>query len=181
MHRPSDQPVDVYVGLGSNEGDRAAAFALALGALGRVEDTRVVAVSPVYEGEAHVPEGEPPQPDHLNAVARLSTCLPPAELLGHLQRIEREAGREPGPKWAPRPLDLDLLLYGEEAIRYHTPYASLTVPHPQMGERRFVLAPLADLAPDLVVPEHGGATVADLLARCPDTARLARTDVALPA
>ncbi len=178
MNHPPDRPIAAFLALGSNLGDRAAALRQAIARLGEVDETRVAAVSPVYETETHVQPGQPPQPDHLNAVVRLETRLPPAELLGHLQRIEREAGREPSERWAPRPLDLDLLLYGDAAVRLRSPFGSLTVPHPRLPERRFVLQPLADLAPDALVPELD-ATVAELLARCPDPARLEPTDLDL--
>lgn len=107
--------------------------------------------------------GGPPQPDFLNAVVTGRTLLPPLDLLGLLKRLEVRAGRNlPGEENGPRPLDLDILLYGSERIRL----PDLVVPHPRLAERRFVLAPLADLLPDLVVPGTG-RTVASLLAAAP--------------
>ena len=159
-----------FVGLGSNAGDRLAHLRRALEALEVTEGVEVEAVSPVYETEAHTLPGQPPQPDHLNAVVRLRTPLAPEALLERLHALEREAGRTPGPRWGPRPLDLDLLLYGELVIETPT----LSLPHPRMAARRYVLQPLADLAPDLVVPGME-ATVADLLARCADAARVEPT------
>lgn len=107
--------------------------------------------------------GGPPQPDFLNAVAVGRTLLPPRELLEVLHRLEAEAGRDRrGEKDGPRPLDLDLLIYGDVAIDL----PGLVVPHPRLGSRRFVLAPLADLRPALVVPGLG-RTVSELLAAAP--------------
>ena len=160
-----------FVGLGANVGDRRAALQAAVDALAATPELRVDAASGVYETEAHVLPGQPPQPDHLNAVVRLWTSLAPEALLAALHAAERAAGRDPAaPRWSPRPLDLDLLLYGDTVLS--TP--ALTLPHPRLAARRFVLQPLADIAPGLVVP-GAGRTVADLLAACPDGARLART------
>ncbi len=107
--------------------------------------------------------GGPRQPDFLNAVATGRTVLPPLDLLRLLRRLEAAAGRlRSGAPNGPRPLDLDLLLYGDRRIDL----PELVVPHPRLGERRFVLAPLADLLPDLVVPGTG-RTVASLLAMAP--------------
>lgn len=105
-----------------------------------------------------------PQPDYLNTVALGRTELPPDAVLAAAQEMERRAGRRRGgPRDAPRPLDVDLILYGDRVIE--TP--ELTVPHPRMTERRFVLVPLADVAPDRVVPPDG-RTVRELLAELPD-------------
>lgn len=161
-----------YVGMGGNLGDRRAALAGATGALGVRADTEVVAASPVYETEALVLPGADPQPDHLNAVLALRTALSPAGLLRVLQSLERAAGRRPGAtRWSARPLDLDVLLYGLRQLDG----PGLRVPHPALAQRAFVLRPLADLAPDLVVPGTG-RTVAALLAACPDTGRIVQTE-----
>ncbi len=166
--------VTAFVGLGSNVGDRLAALQQAVRDIAG-SDVRVVAASPVYETEAHVLPGQAPQPDHLNAVLRLETTLDARALLARLHAAERTAGRDPeAPRWSPRPLDADLLLFGDAALDA----PGLAVPHPRLAARRFVLAPLADLASALVVPDTGLA-VADLLAACPDTARIARTDLVL--
>jgi 2-amino-4-hydroxy-6-hydroxymethyldihydropteridine diphosphokinase len=101
-----------------------------------------------------------PQPDFLNTAALARTALPPVELLALARSLERAAGRRPGVRLGPRPLDIDLLLYGD--LRMETP--ELTLPHPRLRERRFVLVPLAEIAPDLPVPPDGDR-VADLLAR----------------
>ncbi len=165
--------VRAFVGLGSNLGDRAGEIAAAVRALAAEPEIELVAVSPVYEGPAHtlpdVSVDARPQPVYLNAVVELQTTLEPDLMLALFARVERAAGRDrsAASRWQPRTLDLDLLLYGDHVIRTD----GLTVPHPRLDERRFVLRPLADLAPDLVVPVLG-ATVADLLARCPDSSDL---------
>ncbi len=162
-------PADVFVGMGSNVGDRLAHLRAAVAALGAAAGVRVVGVSPVYETEAHVRPGAPPQRDHLNAVVRLAVTLAPLDLLAVLHAAERAAGRDPAAEpWSPRPLDLDVLLWGDETL--HLP--ELIVPHPRLTERRFVLAPLADLAPGRVV---GGRTVADWRSSSADDARVERT------
>lgn len=167
--------VTAYVGLGANEGDRLAALRTAVAALDALRATRVTAVSPVYETEAHVLPGQPPQPDHLNAVVALRTLLPDLDLLRALHRLERAAGRDPqAPRWSPRPLDLDLLVYG----RRQRGEGPLVVPHPRLAHRRFVLRPLADLAPDLVVPGLGRQVTA-LLAATADASRVEPTDLTL--
>ncbi len=137
-----DRPTLVYVGLGANLGEREAALRSALIAIGQLPGTRVTRVSPLY-GSAPVDAGGP---DYLNAVAELSTALAPQALLQALQSIEQAAGRERPYRNAPRTLDLDILWFGGQAI--DTP--ELTVPHPRMAERAFVLRPLADLAPERV-------------------------------
>ena len=108
------------------------------------------------------PIGDIPQGDYLNAVVLLDTVVGPRPLLDDFLRIESDAGRERRERWGPRPLDLDLLLYGDAEI--DTP--DLQVPHPRMSRRRFVLQPLAEVWPEAMVPGHGA--VSDLLARVQD-------------
>jgi 2-amino-4-hydroxy-6-hydroxymethyldihydropteridine diphosphokinase len=169
------EEVVAYVGMGANAGDRAAALRAAVAALDATDGVRVARVSPVYEAEAHRLPGQPPQPDHLNAVLRLRTALAPDALLDVFRVLEQAAGRDPGAaRWSPRPLDLDLLLYGDLVLDA----PALTLPHPRLAVRRFVLRPLADLAPDVAVPGLD-ATVADLLATCPDAARVEPTGLLL--
>ena len=139
-----------YVGLGSNLGDREATIRAALAAL-----PGVVAVSTLRETD---PVGVTDQPAFLNGAAALETELSPQELLEALLAVERELGRERRERWGPRTIDLDLLLYGGESVDE----PGLTVPHPSLHERRFVLEPLAELDPELVVPGRG--RVRDLLA-----------------
>jgi len=131
----------VFVGLGANLGDAAATVRAAFEALDGLPDTRCVARSSLYRSAPIDAQG----PDYINAVAQLQTRLSPAALLKALQAVEERFGRERPYRHAPRTLDLDLLLYGERRIV--TP--RLTVPHPRMRERAFVLAPLAEIAPDL--------------------------------
>jgi 2-amino-4-hydroxy-6-hydroxymethyldihydropteridine diphosphokinase len=167
--------VEAFVGLGANLGDRLAALRAAVRALDVTDRTAVAATSAVYETEAHVLPGTARQPDHLNAVVAVRTALPPLALLRRLHAVERAAGRDPGaPRWAPRPLDLDLLLWGDAEVRAD----GLVVPHPALAARRFVLRPLADVAPDRVVPGLG-ASVSALLAATPDRARVEPTGHAL--
>jgi 2-amino-4-hydroxy-6-hydroxymethyldihydropteridine diphosphokinase len=146
------------IGLGGNVGSPRHAFERALAGLSPfVADLEL---SPLYRT---APVGGPPQPDFLNAVATGRTALPPLRLLGLLQRLEAEAGREGRSETnGPRPLDLDLLLYGDLQIDL----PGLVVPHPRLRERRFVLVPLARLRPGLVVPGTG-RTVESLLAAAP--------------
>ena len=136
-----------YVGLGSNLGDRAANLAEARRRLS--ESGRIVAASSIYETD---PWGvDPGQPVYLNQVVSMATPLSPAELLKVLLRIELEMGRVRTAPGDPRLIDLDLLLYGDEV----TDGPGLTLPHPRMGERAFVLAPLAEIAPDAAHPVNG--------------------------
>ena len=139
------QPTLVYIGLGANLGEREATLRQALAALGQYPGTRVLRVSPLY-GSAPVDAGGP---DYLTAVAEVSTTLTPEALLQALQAIEQSAGRERPYRNAPRTLDLDILWFGDQVI--DTP--TLTVPHPRMAERAFVLRPLADLVPERVAAE----------------------------
>lgn len=163
----------VGIGLGSNLADRSAALSLAVDALEmRLSDFRV---SAVYESR---PSGYPDQPDFLNACCIGRTHLSPRDLLFTLKELERTLGRSPGgPRNGPRTIDLDLLLYGERVIDQ----PDLTVPHPRLRERAFVLTPLAELAAEWEVPASGGApatTVAEL-ADSMDTEGIVRTNIQL--
>ena len=145
------------VGLGSNLGDAAANVRSALAAIAAIVDTELVRASPLYRTP---PWGGIVQADFINAAATVRTALPPRELLGHLLAIERAHGRHrDGSRWGPRTLDLDLLVYAQ--LRLHEP--DLVLPHPHIAERAFVLAPLADIEPDLMIP--GVGCVRELLAR----------------
>lgn len=171
--------VDVYMALGPNLGDRAGHLRRAVARLAEHPGLRLAAVSPVYETAAHTLAPDEIQPAYLNAVAHVRTAMPPAALLRFCQQVEAAAGRDrtAAPRWAPRTLDLDLLLY--DGVCQAGP--GLILPHPRMAERRFVLQPLHDLAPRLYVPAPHAATVAALLARCPDTDVPVRTgDVLRP-
>jgi 2-amino-4-hydroxy-6-hydroxymethyldihydropteridine diphosphokinase len=151
--------VRAYVGIGANLGDPAAQVRRAIDALNALPSTRLEAASSLYRT---APVGYADQPDFVNAVAAIDTDLPPRALLDALLSIERAAGRERSFRNAPRTLDLDLLLYGDAAFHDDV----LTVPHPRMHERAFVLAPLAEIAPDAAIPGHGSA--AACAARLPD-------------
>lgn len=151
-------PVTAYIGLGSNLEDPAAQLRRALDALARHPALELLAVSPFYRTD---PVGPPGQPDFVNAVAAVRTALPAHGLLRVLQDQERAQGRTRELRWGPRTLDLDLLLFGQTVCHD----AELTLPHPGLHERAFVLYPLRDVAPhDLVVPGHG--PLADLLIAC---------------
>ena len=152
-----ERPALVYVGLGANLGEREAALRSALAAIGQLPGTRVTRVSPLY-GSAPVDAGGP---DYLNAVAEVATTLTPEALLQALQAIEQSAGRERPYRNAPRTLDLDILWFGDQVI--DTP--TLTVPHPRLHERAFVLYPLAELAPALVPAQQLAAVAAQRIDR----------------
>ncbi len=143
-----------YIGLGANLGDARAALQAALDALAAMPDSDLLCCSAIYRSAPIDSSG----PDYLNAVAELRTALAPLALLHQLQAIERAQGRERPYRNAPRTLDLDLLLY-DDLVQADP---ELTLPHPRAHERAFVLCPLAELAPDRVIPGHGRA--ADLLA-----------------
>lgn len=143
------------IGIGSNVGDRREHLDLARRELEHLPHTAGVTFSPIYETE---PVGPIVQGPFLNAAAALSTTLEPLDLLAHLRRIERLAGLRTGPRWGPRFLDLDLLLYDDRVIETE----ALTLPHPRMHGRRFVLEPLCDIAPNAVHPVIG-RTVRELL------------------
>ena len=152
--RDRSPSVPAYVALGSNLGDRCAHIEAALSALDSLPGTRVTARSAIYETPPLGPAG---QQDYLNAAAALTTTLDPHALLDALLAIEQSRGRVRRERWGPRTLDLDLLLHGETVL--NDPH--LTLPHPAMLGRAFVLVPLCDLAPQLVL---AGRTLAEHLA-----------------
>lgn len=149
---------DAYIALGSNLGDRELNLLRAVSELGRLPGCRVTALSRFYETS---PVGMPADtPAFLNAVLRLSTALAPRELLTQLQRIEYQVfGRTASATAISRRMDLDLLLYGHQVLTE----PDLIVPHPRLTVRRFVLQPLAEIAPQVVEP-LSGRTISDLLA-----------------
>lgn len=138
-----------YLALGSNLGDRLAHLQQAVDGLRAEPGVEVIAVSGVYETD---PVGGPPQPPYLNAVVAAETALDARGLLGVARRLEDLAHRERSERWGPRTLDVDVLLVGDERVDE----PDLVVPHPRMYERDFVLAPLADVAPDLTGRRPGG-------------------------
>jgi len=150
--------VRTYIGIGANLDDPVAQVQHGMAALRGLPDSIFVQCSALYRTE---PVGFADQPDFINAVVALDTCLQAESLLDQLLAIEHDAGRRRGAiSGGPRTLDLDLLLYGELEMTS----ASLTVPHPRMHERAFVLAPLFDIAPMLRIPGRG--SVSSLLAHC---------------
>lgn len=138
----------VFIGLGGNLGDRCATLARALDRIAELPGTRLVAVSGVVESE---PWGGVEQPPFANAVARFETALSAPALLTELKRVERELGRTGGVRYGPRPVDLDILLFGDQV--WDTD--DLSVPHPRLAERQFALLPLLEIEPGASRP--GGA------------------------
>lgn len=146
-----------YIGLGSNLEDPLTQVKRAFAHLAELPQTTLMASSAIYSSHAVGPE----QPDYINAVALLDTLLAPLALLDALQTIEQTHHRVRVQHWGPRTLDLDLLLYGAQTINEER----LKVPHPYLAQRSFVLYPLADITPNLQLPD--GTPLADLLSRCP--------------
>jgi GTP cyclohydrolase-4 len=159
----------VYIALGSNLGDRRSNLIDAISQLR--QKVKVEQLSSVYETEpAYVTD----QPRFLNMVLRGSTALSPQPLLHFLKTLERRLGRQPTARYGPRPIDLDILVYGEQRIDE----PDLTIPHPRLTEREFVLKPLAEIAPDLVLPGQSD-TVAALAGKLDGTGRVVRVERAL--
>lgn len=149
--------MDAYIALGSNLGDRELNLLRGVAEIGKLPTGRVTGLSPFYETS---PVGVADQPLFINAVLRLATRLSPHDLLSRLRHIENAIfARKRTQRWGPRSIDLDLLLYGDMVINE----ADLIVPHPRMAERRFVLQPLSDIAPDLAHPVLG-RRISELLA-----------------
>jgi len=138
--------VTAYVALGSNLDDPDMQLQRAVDEIDSTPDIRVTGCSRLYRSDPVGPEG---QPDYCNAVVEIETALPSLELLDALQAIEQQHGRERSLRWGPRTLDLDILLYSNDKIQT----ARLTVPHYQMHVRNFVLCPLADIVPELRLPD----------------------------
>ena len=150
-------PHTAFIGLGSNLEDPCSQLRRAFDDLAGLPDTRLVAHSSLYRS---APLGFAEQPDFINAVAKIETALTPQALLQALLQIEHRHGRERTFRNAPRTLDLDVLLYGDMQLHEH----GLTIPHPQMHLRAFVLKPLLEIAPDVPIPGMGQAKAA--LDRC---------------
>lgn len=147
-----------FIGLGSNLEDPVQQVRDALAELSQLPRSSLRAQSSLYRSDPVGPAG---QPDYINAVAELATDLEAHELLDQLQAIEQLHQRKRVQHWGPRTLDLDLLLYGEQ----HIESSRLTVPHPYLSQREFVLYPLAEIASDLQLP--AGIHIDELLAKCP--------------
>ncbi|MCY3629674.1 MAG: 2-amino-4-hydroxy-6-hydroxymethyldihydropteridine diphosphokinase [Bacteroidota bacterium] len=158
-----------YIALGSNLGDRLARLQQAVAELRKID--LHLRCSPVYESAAHTLRPSDESPDFLNAVVELHTDLEVGDLLDYCQEIERKANRCRRTNYAPRTLDLDILILGNITCNIHR----ITLPHPRLHERRFVLQPWYDLAPDSYIPSPVDATVAEVLAHCNDQAILLRS------
>lgn len=148
----------IYLGLGSNRGDRLANLQAAIATLAPA--VRVLRQSAVYETE---PWGYAEQARFLNLALEAETELAPAELLQHIKQVEQQVGRVASFRYGPREIDIDILLYGNAQLELQAAEGSLQIPHPRLAERAFVLVPLAELAPELRVP-GSGRTVSELLA-----------------
>ncbi len=166
-----------YLGLGSNQGDRCRHLQAAAERLHERAGLRVRAASPVYEAEAHTQSLDEEQPPFLNAVLHAAVEGTPEALLHVAHDVERAEGRvrSSNRTWEPRPLDIDLLAVDSVTCRTDT----LTLPHPRLGERRFVLQPWADLTPNFVVPPPFNESVQSLLEQCSDAAPIRKTDCRL--
>ncbi|MBT1075306.1 2-amino-4-hydroxy-6-hydroxymethyldihydropteridine diphosphokinase [Geobacter grbiciae] len=158
---------NVFIALGSNQGDRELNLLRAVAEIGRLEQTRITALSGFYDTD---PVGPVDQPNFLNAVLRLETALSPRRLLAELQRIETDVFRRVRDvPWGPRSMDLDILLYGDLILDEE----GLVIPHPRLHERRFVLVPLAEIAPHQLHPRLG-KRVDELLRLLPPGERVTR-------
>lgn len=149
-----------YLGLGSNLGDREAVLEMAVHALNQSQHIAVTKFSSVYETE---PWGGVKQEPFLNQVVEIETDLAPINLLSVCQKIEIDSDRRKTVKWGPRTLDIDILLYGTQTVQTD----DVVIPHPRMAERKFVLVPLAEIAPDVVIAGVG-QTVQQVLLECSD-------------
>jgi 2-amino-4-hydroxy-6-hydroxymethyldihydropteridine diphosphokinase len=147
-----------YIGLGSNLDDPIRQVSTAIDELAGMPQSSMIRVSSLYRSP---PMGPQDQPDYINAVVAVDTRLAPEEVLQQLLGIEQHHGRKRGPqRWTARTLDLDILLYGEKVINAPT----LTIPHPGIAERNFVLYPLQEIAPGLIIPQLG--LISSLIAGC---------------
>lgn len=148
--------IDAYIGLGSNLDNPIRQVKTALEALGHLDSSEFQSASPLYRS---APVGPAGQPDYINAVAHIRTKLSPLSLLDELQAIEQSHQRVRSVHWGPRTLDLDILLYGQNSVNSER----LTIPHTHMLDRNFVLIPLFDINPDLVLPD--GTKLSKIIAK----------------
>lgn len=157
----------VFLGLGSNLGDRHIHLNKAASALKHVDHVKVIWASPVYESE---PYGKKDQPKFLNAAVEIETTLGPDALLDEVKAIERKLGRSTTERWGPREIDIDVLLY--DGLVFES--ERITVPHPELEKRRFALVPLREIAPDVVHPVSG-LTIEELAAACAEGGRIVQS------
>ena len=157
----------VFLGLGSNLGDRASFLNRAAKAVGAIPGTKIIWASSVYEAS---PYGRTDQPMFLNAALQIETSLAPAALLPAVKEIERAVGRTPGEHWGPREIDIDILLYEGVVVNDE----EVKVPHPELEKRRFALVPLREIAGDVVHPVSG-MTIEELARACSDQGRVTKT------
>lgn len=161
----------VFLGFGSNKGDRLGYLRKAVGAVRGIPGVVVMAVSSVYETQ---PRGLEEQPDFLNAALVAESSVPAAELADSLKALEQSLGRTGSERWGPREIDIDLLFYDKLVLES----VSLSIPHPELHKRRFVLEPLRELDPDFIHPRLG-ASISVLHANCPDTGWVRKTSMKL--
>lgn len=157
----------VFLGLGSNLGERQKFLQQATNELKKLPSSKIIWTSSVYETE---PFGKPDQPKFLNACVEMETTFGPAELYLKVKAIEQQVGRMESERWGPREIDIDILVYAGMVFNNDT----VSVPHNEMESRRFVLVPLREIAPDLVHPVNG-LTVEELAAACKDTGKVIKT------
>lgn len=157
----------VFLGLGSNIGERHVFLNRAANAVARIPQTTIIWASSVYETS---PYGMTDQPTFLNAALQIETALDPPALLAEVKGIERRIGRTSGDRWGPREIDIDILLYEGLAVND----AAVTVPHPELEKRRFALVPLREIAGDIVHPVSG-MTIEELARACSDQGRVTKT------
>lgn len=158
MQNSIPETVIAYIGLGSNLQNPIEQIHAARAAINALSQIKEQAFSSLYQS---LPMGPQDQPDYVNAVMAVATDLSPIELLRRLQTIENNSGRVRGERWGARTLDLDIVLYGDQVLDL----PDLTVPHLGLTERAFVLYPLYEIAPQLIIPTKG--KLVDLLANCP--------------
>jgi len=163
----------IYLGLGSNRGDRLTFLKSALAAIAKLDRTSVDAVSSVYETE---PVGKKDQNEFFNAVVEIESTLSPQDLLREVKRIEHDLGRKDPIRWGPREIDIDILYYDDLVLNDE----SLQIPHGEVLNRRFALIPLNEIAPGFVDPVRK-LSIGDLLKFCPDTCTVRRTKFDLSA
>jgi len=157
----------VFLGLGSNLGEREKCLNQAVGHLKKLRASSLVWASSVYETD---PYGKVDQPKFLNAAVQIETSLEPSELFEEIKKIEATAGRSRNERWGPREIDIDILIY--DGLVFESD--SVKVPHPEIEKRKFVLVPLREIAPDLVHPVTG-LNVEEMAAQCQDSGRVVKS------